>query len=88
MIKSKYVGRKIPNPDSDMVSHIHVIVIAPQTSKKVVTITCLNLQKQQITRQKYQVIKQKEFRQRVVPPYLWFNKSMISMQKKMRSISL
>lgn len=48
MIKSKFVERKIPNPDSDMVSHIHVIVIAPQTKKKVVSITCLNLQKQQI----------------------------------------
>lgn len=48
MIKSKFEVRKIPNPDSDMVSHIHVIVIAPQTKKKVVSITCLNLQKHQI----------------------------------------
>ena len=46
MLKSKFVVRKIPNPDSDMVSDIHVIVIAPQTNNKVVTITCLNLQKQ------------------------------------------
>lgn len=35
----------LPNPDSEIVSQIHVIVIAPQTNKKEVTITCLTLQK-------------------------------------------
>lgn len=36
--------KKIPNPDSDIVSQIHVVVIAPQTNKNDVTITCLTLQ--------------------------------------------
>jgi hypothetical protein len=38
------ITRIVPNPDSDIVSQIHVIVIAPQTNKRAVTITCLTLQ--------------------------------------------
>ena len=44
-IEIKWERSDLPNPDSEMVSQIHVIVIAPQTNKKVVTITCLTLQK-------------------------------------------
>ena len=39
------ISRVVPKPDSDIVSHIHVVVIAPQTNKRVVNITCLTLQK-------------------------------------------
>lgn len=35
--------KKVPNPDSDIVSQIHVINIAPITNKKLVTATCLAL---------------------------------------------
>lgn len=38
----------LPNPDSEMVSQIHVIDIAPQTNKRVVTITCLTLADKEI----------------------------------------
>lgn len=34
----------VPNPDSEIVSQIHVVAIAPHTNKKAVTITCLALQ--------------------------------------------
>ena len=37
------MSRILPNPDSEMVSQIHVVVIAPQTNKRAVTITCLTL---------------------------------------------
>jgi hypothetical protein len=33
----------LPNPDSDMVSQIHVVDIAPRTSRKLVNMTCLTL---------------------------------------------
>lgn len=36
-------SRTLPNPDSVMVSQIHVIVIVPQTNKRLVTITCFTL---------------------------------------------
>lgn len=42
------MSRLIPNPDSEMVSQIHVTVIAPQTNKRVVKSTCLTLQDQEM----------------------------------------
>lgn len=36
-------AQNIPNPDSDILSQIQVIVIAPHTRNEVVTITCFTL---------------------------------------------
>lgn len=41
--QGKLFIRKLPNPDSDILSQIHVIVIAPHTRNRVVTITCFTL---------------------------------------------
>ena len=43
MGENEGVWNSIPKPDSDMVSHIQVVVIAPRTNRKLVTRTCLNL---------------------------------------------